>query len=169
MEISITPISKDFNLKNFDCGIQELNLYLHQFALRNDRKNIGKTFIAWGSDNPKKVLGYYTVSMAQVLFEELPPELKAGLPKYPVPAMRIGRLAVDSSLHGKGFGSWLLKDALSRAALLSDSVALFCILVDALNDKAKDFYLKYGFKAFEDKPLTLVLPVETVKLSVKTE
>lgn len=166
MNIKIVPISKNIDKKDFDCGIDELNLYLKQFAIPNDKKNIGKTFIAVNENEPAKPIGYYTVSMAQILFIDLPNSLKKGLPRYPVPAMRIGKLAVDSHFKGMSIGSFLLKNALMRAVNILSEIALNCVIVDALNHAAKSFYLKYGFVAFEDNPLTLVISLKTIKAAL---
>ncbi|MBN2535977.1 MAG: GNAT family N-acetyltransferase [Spirochaetales bacterium] len=160
MNINVIPVSKAIINKPFDCGIEELNRYFIQFAFPNDKKNIGKTFVAISpSDLP---LGYYTVSMAQILFSELPENLKTGLPRYPIPAMRIGKLAIDKQYQQKGIGSLLLRDALLRAVRISSEIAIYCVLVDALNEKAKGFYLKFGFIPFPSTPLTLVLPLKTI-------
>ncbi|MDA3811989.1 MAG: GNAT family N-acetyltransferase [Spirochaetaceae bacterium] len=166
MDIEIVPISKKINRKDFDCGIEELNTYLRQFAIPNDKKNIGKTFVAVENQNLNKPVGYYTVSMAQILFNELPEAIKKGLPRYPIPAMRIGKLAIDSESQGNKIGALLLKDALLRAVNISSQVALHFVVVDALNEKAKSFYLKYGFSAFEENPLTLVISLETIKVAI---
>lgn len=85
MDITIIPISKAISKKTFDCGIPELNRYFNQFAFPNDKKNIGKTFAAISNSNKSQPLGYYTVSMAQITFSEMPEILKKGLPKYPIP------------------------------------------------------------------------------------
>jgi GNAT superfamily N-acetyltransferase len=166
MDIEIIPISKKINRKDFDCGIEELNTYLWQFAVPNDKKNIGKTFVAVEKTNPGKPVGYYTVSMAQIMFNELPETIKKGLPRYPIPAMRIGKLAIDLETQGKNIGALLLKDALLRAVNISSQVALHFVVVDALNEKAKSFYLKYGFTAFEENPLTMVMSLETIKAAI---
>lgn len=162
MNIKIIPVSKAITKKPFDCGIKELTQYFKQFAYPNDKKNIGKTFVAISLSDPSQPLGYYTVSMAQILFSELPDDLKKGLPKYPIPAMRIGKLAIDVQYQKQGIGSLLLHDALHRAIRISSEIAIYCVLVDALNDKAKTFYLKFGFIPFPSIPLTLVLPLRTI-------
>ena len=167
MNIKIVPISKQIDRKNFDCGIEELNLYLRQFAIPNDKKNIGKTFVAVEESIPAAPLGYYTVGMAQITVEDIPEKIKRGLPRYPVPAMRIGKLAVDTGQQGKNIGAYLLKEAFLRAVNISSEVALKFVVVDAINKKAMDFYLKYGFIALKEKPLTLLIPVETIKAAIE--
>jgi len=166
MNIKIVPISKEIKRRDFDCGIKELNKYLRQFAIPNDKNNIGKTFIAVEKSKPYKTIGYYTVSMAQILFNDLSDKIKKGIPKYPIPAMRIGKLAVDSHFQGKRVGSFLLRDALLRAIAISSGVALYCVIVDAFNEMAKLFYLKYGFIAFKEKPLTLILALKPIKETI---
>lgn len=166
MNIEIIPISKNINKNDFDCGIDDLNLYLRQFAIPNDKKNIGKTFVAVSENKKSQVLGYYTVSMAQVIFNELPDTVKKGIPKYPVPAMRIGKLAVDMRFQGNDIGALLLRNALLRAISISSEVAIYCVIVDAINEKAKSFYIKYGFIPFYENPLTLVLQLKTIKDSI---
>jgi len=162
MNIKIVPISKVLSKKAFDCGITELNQYFRQYAFTNDKKTIGRTFVAVKHNIPFKPIGYYTVSSAQIFFNDLPEDMKKGIPRYPVPAMRIGKLAIDLQYQKQGVGAFLLKDVFSRALSLSKEIGLKCILVDAINDKAKSFYMKYGFIQFPEKPLILVLPIETV-------
>lgn len=104
-----------------------------------------------------------TFSNAQIEATNLPESITRKLPRYPVPAFRIGKLAVDSRFQGMGVGSWLLKMALQRALDVSASVGIFAVLVDAIDDKAKDFYLRYGFIPMDDHPLTLYLPLATIR------
>ncbi len=162
INIEIKPI-RDIgrsSLSRFDCGENNLNTYLKQFAKKNDSLGIGRTYALI---ERSKVLGYYTVSMAQVEFQSLPKGALVSLPKYPLPAIRIGRLAIDLQSQGKGFGEYLLMDALSRSVRVSEEVAVFAVIVDAKNKRAKKFYLRYGFIPFEDSPLSLFLPISTIR------
>jgi GNAT superfamily N-acetyltransferase len=145
----------------FDCGYPELNQYLRQYALKNDQLSIGKTFIAL--NEAQEVAGYLTISTAQIAADNLPDSVRAGLPRYPVPAFRIGKLAVDRRFQGSGAGRWILTQALQKSVEVSNSVGLFAVLVDAIDETAKGFYLKYGFIPFEAHPLTLFLPLATIK------
>jgi len=156
-------LSRDFDRDDFDCGIESLNEFLKRYALQNLKKNISVTMVAVSEENRKKVLGYYSVSMAQVSFEELPADLSKGIPRYyPVPAMRIGKLAVDRTAQGVGLGGELLRDVLLRALDLSREIGTGIVLVDAIDANAKRFYERYGFVSLLDLPLSLVLPVETI-------
>ncbi len=108
------------------------------------------------------IQGYYSLSMAGVVLEHLPADLRARMPRYPsVPAIRLGRLAVASSSRGRGLGRFLLLDAMHRA--LRNEVAWAAFLVDAKDDIARAFYLQYGFLALADDPNHLFLPKATVE------
>jgi len=155
-------LSRDFARDDFDCGIESLNDFLKRYALQNIKKNISVTMVAASEENRKKILGYYSVSMAQVDFEDLPADLAKGIPRYPVPAMRIGRLSVDRLAQGAGLGGELLRHALYRALEVSREVGTCIVLVDAIDENAKRFYEKYGFVSLIDLPLSLVLPMETI-------
>lgn len=105
--------------------------------------------------------------MAQIYFNELPEGIKKSLPKYPIPSMRIGKLAVSKKFQGKNIGAYLLKDSFIRAIRISEGVAIKFIIVDALNEKSKDFYLKYGFIPLKENPLKLVISLDTIKSATK--
>jgi predicted GNAT family N-acyltransferase len=109
-----------------------------------------------------KVDGFYTLSASTIEFESLPDTSQKGLPAYPIPAILIGKLAVDSAAKGQGLGTELLVDALLRAVKASQDVAVFAVRVDAIDSTARDFYLKYEFIPFQDQSLSLFLPVKTI-------
>ena len=161
MNVIFEKLSRDFIRADFDCGVESLNDFLKRYALQNLKKNVNVTIVAVSPDNPKKILGYYSVSMAQVSFENLPADLANGTPRYPVPAIRIGRLAVDRAAQGAGLGGELLRHALSRAVDVSQEVGTCMVLVDALDENAKRFYERYGFVSLVDLPLSLMLPTQT--------
>lgn len=161
MTVSLVPISKALQKAPFDCGYPVLNDYYKHYALKNDALLVGKTFVA--VDESHIVTGYMTLSNAQIESSTLPESMKAALPRYPVPAFRIAKLAVDVKYQGMGVGSWLLRNALQRALDISASVGIFAVLVDAIDDTAKGFYLKYGFIPLQDHALTLFLPLATIR------
>jgi len=146
--------------KEFLCGVKELDEYLKRFARNNHKKGIGKTFVLLEEEH---VIGFYTISMANVEFNNIPDNLRLSLPKYPIPAARIGRLAVDSRFQGKHLGRILLIDALERIREASRSIAAHAVIVDAKNEKAKQFYEHFGFTSYKDEPLSLYLPMATVE------
>lgn len=148
--------------KEFSCGSNELDTYLKLFARQNHKKNIGKTFVAL---NEERVIGYYTLSMACVEFVDVPEDYSRGIPRYPAPVAKIGRLAVDAQFQGKKIGTALFIDALKKILAAAQTVAAYAVIVDAKNDFAKKFYKGFGFIEYKDD-LSLYLPMKTVaKLS----
>lgn len=99
-----------------------------------------------------------------VILEGLPADVARKLPRYPeVPAIKMGRLAVSSHHQKKGYGETLLIDALRRSLRNSDEVGAAVVIVDAKDERSKDFYLKYGFKPFPDRPLQLFIHLQTLE------
>ena len=84
------------------------------------------------------------------------------LPRYPVPVLRIGRLAVDRGAQGQRLGRALARFALNLALELAGRVGIHAVVVDAKNAAAREFYGRLGFVAFRDAPLSLFLPVATL-------
>ncbi len=148
----------------FSCGNIELDTYLKEFARQNHKKGIGKSFVAF-SEN--RVIGYYTLSMACIEFTEIPEGYNRGIPKYPAPVAKIGRLAVQAEFQGKKIGTALLIDALKRIVEASKSVGVFAVIVDAKNDSAKRFYDGFGFIPYGKDELSLYLPINTVTKLLK--
>ena len=150
---------------SFDCGVNELNTFLKQQANQNQSRNISKTYVAVvavSSDDLKKIYGYYTLSAGHISFDDLP-EREKKVPKYPLPIARIGRLAVNIGHQGEGIGGFLLHDAFTKILGIAEKIGVFAIVVDAKNDKAKEFYKNYGFNELQNSGLTLFLPIKTIK------
>lgn len=146
--------------KHFSCGRVELDEYLKRYAKGNHKKRIGKTFVL---KEEGFIIGFYTISMGSIEFSSVPDEKKTGLPKYPIPIARIGRLAVDERSKGKGVGKFLLIDALHRIYEASQIVAAFAVIVDAKDKKAREFYNHFGFTECKNSELSLFLPIETIQ------
>ena len=158
--LRIEPVAKEHNRKNFTCKKQPLADYLHRHARQNDERNISKTFVV--VDDKNTVQGYYSISSASIEFEELPEDYTRNIPKYPVPAALIAKLAVDTNYEGQGLGSRLLIDALQRILTTSEQLAIKVVLVDAIDEEAKGYYLRFGFIEFPGHNLKLFLPIETI-------
>ena len=158
--VSIKEIQRKSILKKFDCGIEKLNEFLLRYAIRNDELGIGRTFVALNSNN--HILGYFTLATAQVAYQEVPDEYKGKLPKYPIPALRIARLAVNKELQGNGIGKWLLSQVFIKAVQVSDITGLYLIIVDA-KETSKSFYEHYGFQKFMDENLSYFMLLDTIR------
>jgi len=145
----------------FHSGSPALDRYLREQVSQDSRRRVAACFVAAGDDS--RIAGYYTLSSASVPLLDLPQGLRCKLPRYgSVPAVRMGRLAVDVAFQGQGLGAALLVDALKRAARADIASAIFC--VDAKDEQAASFYRKYGFIPFIDAPQGLFLPLSTVML-----
>ena len=163
--ISIKDVPKS-KLKKFDCGTEVLNEFLSRYSLKNDTLGIGRTFVAF--DEKDEVVGYFTLATAQVVYENIPDEYRGKLPKYPIPSLRIARLAVGKDLQGKGIGKWLLAQAFIKILHVAEITGLYFIIVDA-KETSKSFYEHYGFINFNDKEFSYFLPVETVRKAMAGE
>jgi GNAT superfamily N-acetyltransferase len=143
--------------RGFDCGKPRLNQYIENFASQHERRQIGRTFVLLRDPDPR-VLGFYTLAASSLAFVHVPEGEK--LPKYPVPVVKLAQLAVDRSIRGHGWGAFLLFDVLARAERVSREVAVYAVELDALDDDARAFYLKYGFVSLKDDVSHLYLPMK---------
>lgn len=162
--VSVKEISPKSVLKKFDCEVEALNEFFSRYALKNDELGIGKTFVALNENN--QIAGYFTLATAQVAYQEIPDDFKEKLPKYPIPALRIARLAVNKDLKGKGIGKWLLAQAFIKAIHVADVTGLYFIIVDA-KETSKSFYEHYGFHKFFDEDLSYFILVDTVRKAMQ--
>ena len=146
----------------FHSDSDPLNRYLREQATQDVRRRVAACFVALADG--KRIAGYYTLASASLLLADLPASIGRKLPRYPtVPTVRMGRLAVDQAFKGWGLGGALLADALARAA--SSEIAAFALMVDAKDGSAAAFYRHHGFISLPDSPLTLFLPLATVRHS----
>jgi GNAT superfamily N-acetyltransferase len=158
----IARLGPEHDRASFDCGHAVLDDWLKQRASQFDRRDLARTYVAVRSGE-KKVMGYYAISSHGVRLEDLPPDQAKGLPRIDVPVVLIGRLAVDRSAQGCGLGSLLVVDALRRIELLADQVGIRAVEVDAIDDAARTFYLKFGFVPLLDDPRHLFLPISLIR------
>lgn len=156
----LTPLSASHDRTTFHCHSEPLNRYLREQASQDIRRRVAACFVALTQD--QRIAGYYTLASASLLLTDLPANISKKLPRYPtVPAVRMGRLAIDKSFTGQGLGGALLADALDRAARAE--IAAFALVVDAKDNAAVSFYQHHGFIALPDSPMTLFLPLATVQ------
>lgn len=152
----------------FDCGTEEMNLYLRERAGQNSRRDISRTYVAVTASTSTRIDGYYMLTLRSIGFQELPKEKR--LPRYPIPLIHLGRLAVAVGQQGKGLGRLLLLDALGRAVNISDEGGGYAVEVFALHEQAAQFYARYGFVPVDDEdPLRLYLTIQTIRNAAVTE
>lgn len=141
----------------FDSGVPALDAYLRERASQHQRDGIATTHVLVDDPEPGRILGWYSLAAAQVMLSELSERDRARLPRYPVPAARLARLAVDRSEQGKGLGAALLQDAVKRCLELRGELGLRLLIVDAKDERAAGFYRAFGFTETADAALTLYL------------
>src|SRR5215216_1926462 len=139
------------NLAEFDCGTASLNQWLTRQALKNEASGASRTYVVC-LDNT--VVGYYCLAAGAVVRTEAPKPMQRNMPD-PIPVMVLGRLAVDRANQGQGIGKALLRDAIVRVLRAAEIVGIRVILVHAISDEAKRFYLSHGFEESPIEPMTL--------------
>jgi len=155
----IAPLDAEHDRATFSSGSEPLDRYFQQRVTQDVRRRVTACFVALTSE--RRIAGYYTLAAASMLLNDLPSSIGKKLPRYPlVPAVRMGRLAVDQNFKGLGLGGALLADAMNRAA--HSEIAAYAMVVDAKDKKAVAFYQHHGFIPLPNSPLTLFLPLATV-------
>ena len=154
----LTLLDGSCDRASFRSSSEPLNRYLQEQVSQDIRRRCAACFVALAGET--RIAGYYTLASASVLLSDLPQSISKKLPRYPtVPAVRMGRLAIDESFEKQGLGGALLADALDRAA--HSDIAAYALVVDAKDCTAAAFYQYHGFIAFSNSPLTLFLPLAT--------
>jgi GNAT superfamily N-acetyltransferase len=161
-EWSVERLEKSHQRGDFCCGKQSLDQFLQQLVGQYERRKLGRTFVAVRSGE-KRVVGYYTLASSCVSFQNLPENAAKRLPKHPVPVVLLARLAIDQTVQGLGLGKRLLTDALRRCLELSDTLGIYAVEVDAIDEGARQFYEKFGFVSLEDDSCHLYLPIKTIE------
>ncbi|CBL47306.1 GCN5-related N-acetyltransferase [gamma proteobacterium HdN1] len=155
----VTPLDAVHERTLFNSGSESLDRYFREQVTQDIRRRVAACFVALSDD--QRIAGYYTLASASLMLTDLPATLSKKLPRYPtVPAVRMGRLAIDQAFKGQGLGGALLADALDRAA--RSEIAAYALMVDAKDELAVAFYRHHGFISLPDSPLTLFLPLATV-------
>jgi len=162
MKLVISELRPEHDRSAFDCGEPALNQFLQRLARQQSARDFNKTYVACRTDSPQ-ILGFYAISSGSVDFAHWSSSMR--LPRYPVPVVRLGRLAVDQRVQGQGVGAALLSHAVLLALQLFDQIGVFAVVVDAKDERAAAFYTRYGFVCFPDRPLMLFLTLATARLA----
>ena len=150
----IEPLGKQ-DRRGFSCGSESLDRYFRTQVSQDIRRRVAACYIGLEQETGR-IAGFYTLSASQVAVGDLPEDIRRKLPRYPVvPAVRLGRLAVDQTFKGRGLGSALLVDAAMRA--LRADIAAFAMVVDAKDGKAAAFYRHHGFLDLSTEGQTLFI------------
>lgn len=162
-DLVISPLGPDHRRSGFCCGVDALDRYLQKQAKQDIRRRVSRVFVATRQEAPQTVIGYYTLSSVSIDLGQLPSGLARKLPKHPIPGALIGRLAVDREAKGRGVGSMLLADAIKRTLSVSDQIAIYAMVVDAIDEGAASFYEQFGFTRLAGRRPRLFLPIRSLQ------
>lgn len=160
--MKIVEFDKSYAREDFSCGKPALDEWLQRYAGQSDKSNTTRTFLGVG-ENSNRIHGYYAMKACELDLDDAALAFGVGKRRYPVPAMLLVRLAVDTDYQGTGVGKRLLVDALERLVDVSRSIGYEVVVVDSIDMEASTFYRKYGFTNFTDMDLKLFMTTKTLK------
>lgn len=165
--------SEDAN-SGFTSGVTPLDEYFRTQAGQNQRRDMSRTWVMPRPDGDSQlpvILGYYTLTLGSIEREHLPLDVTKRLPRYPLPIVIMGRLAVDQRARGKGYGARLLHDAHQRALAINAQGGCIAVVVDARDEDAAAFYARFGYMplltALEGWPRRMYLPIATLRKALR--
>jgi GNAT superfamily N-acetyltransferase len=150
--LRIEKLQRSHAIEAFDCGREALNKFLIRFALQNQQAEASQTYVALAD---AEVVGYYTLVVGQIDYDDAPDRLKKGLARHPVPIMLLARLAIATTWQGKRLGAGLLKDAMLRTLQAADIAGIRAFAVHAKDDEARGFYEHFDFLPSPSDPFHL--------------
>jgi GNAT superfamily N-acetyltransferase len=150
------PFTAAHNCEGFDCGEAVLNDWLKRRALKNEDAGASRTFVVCQDNN---VVCYYVLATGSVMHKDAPSKVKRNMPE-PVPVMVLGRMAIDKRAQSMGIGRGLLKDAILRTITVAKQAGIKALLVHALSDEARKFYLQCGFIESPLDPMLLMITLK---------
>lgn len=153
------PITAGHRLDDFDSGEASLDAWLRQRALRNHASGASRCFVITDGGS---VVGYYSLSAGSIAHADAPKPMRRNMPD-PLPVLLLGRLAIDRRHQNRGLGQALLRDAMLRAVSVARDTGVFAILLHALSEPAKRFYLSRGFVESPLQSMTLMMTLQTVR------
>jgi GNAT superfamily N-acetyltransferase len=162
----VETLSAEHDVSRFDCGTHEsLNDWLKRFALLNQKNESVRTYVVHRN---RSVIGHYSISAGSVFAEEAPARISRGLARHPIPVILLARLAIDKDEKGAGLGKALLKDALLRIASAANIVGARAVLVHAIDESAKKFYLHFNFEPSPIHELQLMLLMKDLRKALES-
>ncbi|CRZ20307.1 GNAT family N-acetyltransferase [Kingella kingae] len=165
MALSIELLDKSqHNSRAFDCSKDNMNVFIRQFAVKNQKLGISRTWVFADSGSSKKeIAAYFTLAMQTVEPSDLHSNEK--LPNYPTSVVLLARIAVDKRFQGQGLGKRALLAALAKALQASEQgLPAFAVVLDVLDDDALKFYQSFDFfQHFGDETHKLFVPMKAVK------
>jgi len=150
------------DLESFASGESSLDEWLRRRARANQLSGASRTYVVSEGD---RVAGYYALASGAVATEVVPGRFRRNMPD-PIPVVILGRLAVDRAWHGRGLGRGLFRDAAQRVVQAADTIGIRGILVHAISDQARNFYLALGFDECPRQPMMLVVTLADLRAAL---
>ncbi len=157
------PLAEQHDIGDFHCGEASLDDWLKRRARANQASGASRTYVVCEGN---RVIGYYALASGVVTLESAPGRFRRNMPN-PIPVAVLARLAVDSEMHGKGLGRALFRDAARRVAQAAEAIGIRGIVVHAISEEAKRFYLALGFDASPSEPMTLMVTLADIRAALK--
>lgn len=158
--VRIEKLRRDHAVDAFDCGVEELNRFLVRFALTNQQAGAAQTYVVLAGET---VIGYHSLVVGEVAFDDAPKRLSKGLARHPIPIMLLARMAVGVAWQKRGLGTALLKDAMRRTLQAADIAGIRAFSVHAKDESARSFYEHFGFIPSPVDPLHLFVLLKDLR------
>lgn len=156
------PLDAGHDVSCFDCGVASLNAWLQRRAAANQASGASRTYVACEGST---VVAYYALASSAVAPAAAPGRARRNMPD-PVPVVVLGRLAVATTHQGQGLGRALFQDAALRVINAAETIGIRALIVHALSDQARDFYLGLGLEPSPLDPMTLMVTVADLRAAV---
>jgi GNAT superfamily N-acetyltransferase len=159
-DLRIEKLARHHPVDDFDCGQPPLNQFLIRFAFPNQQANASQTYVAL---NEAQVIGFYTLVVGAVGYDDAPERLARGLPRFPIPIMLLARMGVSLTWQGKGIGAGLIKDAMARTVRAADIAGIRALMVHAKDERARAIYEHFNSTPSSSDPLHLYLLIKDLR------
>lgn len=161
------PLATGHDVDGFDCGVESLSVWLKKHAAQSKTAGSARTFVI-GDAEQLRIVGCHALTAASIAPEQATARAAKGMPRHPIPAALLARLAVDTSVQRRGLAAWLLRDAMLRTLNAAEAIGIRVLLVHALDDDARRFYERHGFEPSPTDPLNLQMLLKDIRASVET-
>ena len=156
------PLADRHEIQEFSSGEGSLDDWLRRRARANQVSGGSRTYVVC---EEKRVVAYYALASGAIMAENATGRLRRNMPD-PIPVAVLARLAVDRGWQGKGLGRALFRDAARRVASAADAIGIRGIVVQAISEEAKNFYLALGFDPSPREPMMLMVTLADVRAAL---
>jgi predicted N-acetyltransferase YhbS len=160
------PLDSGHRVNGFDCGVGSLDLWIARHARAAAGAGSAKTYVVTDAEQDR-VVGYHALTVASIDPADATSRARRGVARHQMPAVLLARLAVDVSVQRKGIGALLLRDAMIRTVAVSEEAGVRLMLVHALSDSARGFYLRFGFETSPTDAMNLQMIVKDIRASLE--